>query len=451
MQARTDSRLILHPERVVPIAFLIGMAVGTFLLMLPISRAGALHGESGASFVVALFTATSAICVTGLTVVETPTFWSPFGHLVILLLAQAGGLGIMTGATLIGLLVTRRMRLSGRMLASAEMRSLDLGDVRHVLRLVVIATFATEAVLALWLGLRFWMLGHGVADSIWQGAFHSVMAFVNGGFSTLPEGLSAYPRDLVLLTPLMLGVILGGIGFPVLYELKNEWKQPARWSIHTKLTLWGSLWLTLLGFAILLFFEWDNPATLGAADWGEKLLGALFHSVMTRSGGFNVHDTSAMGTDSFLISSGLMLIGGGSASTAGGIRVTTFLLLGFVVWSEIRGHPDSVAFRRRISPAAQRQATAIVLMAVGVVSLAMLVLEAMTHAPVEKVMFEVISAFATVGLSTGLSAELPPSGQIILVIAMYVGRVGTVSLGTALALRVKHIPYRYPEERPIVG
>jgi trk system potassium uptake protein len=446
-----DRRLIAKPEQAIPIGFLIGIAVGTLLLALPVARAGGLSGEGGAPLIVALFTATSAFCVTGLTAVDTPTFWSPFGHLVILLLAQAGGLGILTGATLLGLLVSRRIPLRGKLMASAEMRQLDLGDVRHVLLLVVVTTFATEGVIAVLLGLRFWSLGYGLGEAAWHGLFHSVMAFMNAGFSTLPDGLMPHARDGLLLVPLMVGVVLGGIGFPVLYELRNEWKKPDGWSIHTKLTLWGTAVLTLLGMAAVLLFEWNNPATLGPGGWGEKLMGSLFHSVMTRSGGFNVHDTGAMGVDTMLISSGLMLVGGGSASTAGGIRITTFLLLGFVVWSEVRGSPDSVAFRRRICPDVQRQAVAIVLMAVGTVSLGLLVLASFVTAPVEHILFEVISAFATVGLSTGLSAEMPPAGQLVLVVMMYVGRVGTVALATALALKVRTTPYRYPEERPIVG
>lgn len=451
MQARAKARKIGHPERVVPIAFLIGMAAGTVLLMLPLSRAGGLAGEGGASLMVALFTATSAICVTGLTIVDTPAYWSPFGHLVILLLLQAGGLGIMTGATLLGLLVTRQMPLRGRLLASAEMRSLDLGDVRHVLRLVVIATLATEAVLTLWLALRFWSWGMPVGEALWHGLFHACSAFMNTGFSTLPDGLFPHRGDLLLLTPLMIGVVLGGIGFPVLHELRLEWRRPQRWSIHTKLTLWGSIALTLIGLLAVLLFEWSNPATLGDEGWGGKLLGALFHSVMTRSGGFSIHDPGAMGPDTILVSSALMLIGGGSASTAGGIRVTTFLLLGFVVWSEIRGRPDSTAFRRRISPDVQRQALAVVLTAMAVVSAGILALASFVEAPVEMIIFEAISAFATVGLSDGLSANMPPAGQAILVVLMYIGRVGTVSLAAALALRVRSTPYRYPEERPIVG
>lgn len=445
------ARKIGHPERVVPVAFLIGMAAGTMLLMLPLSRAGGLSGEGGASLLVALFTATSAICVTGLTVVDTPSYWSPFGHLVILLLLQAGGLGIMTGATLLGMLVTRQMPLRGRLLASAEMRSLDLGDVRHVLRLVVIATLATEAVLTIWLALRFWTWGMPPGAALWHGLFHACSAFMNTGFSTLAEGLAPHRGDPLMLTPLMIGVVLGGIGFPVLHELRLEWRRPQRWSIHTKLTLWGSLALTLAGLLAVLLFEWSNPGTLGGEDWGGKFLGALFHSVMTRSGGFSIHDPGAMGPDTILVSSALMLIGGGSASTAGGIRVTTFLLLGFVVWSEIRGRPDSIAFRRRISPDVQRQALAVVLTAMGVVSAGILALASFVEAPVEMIMFEAISAFATVGLSDGLSASMPPAGQAILIALMYVGRVGTVSLAAALALRVRSTPYRYPEERPIVG
>ena len=444
-------RAVAHPERAIPLAFLIGIAVGTLLLALPVSRAGGLSGEGGAPLIVALFTATSAFCVTGLTVVDTPTYWSPFGHFVLLLLAQAGGIGIMTGATLLGLLVTRQLRLKSRLLAQSEMKSLDLGDVRTVLRLVLAVTLVTEAILALWLTLYF--LGYGMppGQALWQGLFHSVMAYVNAGFSTLPEGLAAHSGDWLLGIPLMIGVILGGIGFPVLLELRREWRRPQGWSIHTKLTLWGSLGLTLIGMAAILLFEWNNPATLGKAGLSERLLGALFHSVMTRSGGFNLHDTAAMGADSTLISSALMLIGGGSASTAGGIRITTFLLLGFVVLSEIRGQSDSVAFRRRICPNVQRQAVAVTLTAVGAVSLALLVLASFVDAPVEKIMFEVISAFATVGLSTGLSASMPPGGQMVLVIMMYVGRVGTVSLATALATRMRHSPIRYPEEKPIVG
>ncbi|TPE59580.1 TrkH family potassium uptake protein [Sandaracinobacter neustonicus] len=418
---------------------------------MPIARAGGLSGEGGAPPLVALFTATSAFCVTGLTIVDTPTYWSPFGHVVLLLLAQIGGIGIMTGATLIGLLVTRQLRLKSQLMAQSEMKRLDLGDIRNVLKLVLRVTLVTEAILAIWLALRFWHYGLPLGEALWHGLFHSVMAYVNAGFSTLPGGLAAHRADWLLAIPLMIGVIMGGVGFPVLLELHREWRKPAGWSIHTKLTLWGSLGLTLIGMAAVLLFEWGNPATLGGAGLSEKLLGGLFHSVMTRSGGFSLHDPGAMGPDTLLISSGLMLIGGGSASTAGGIRITTFLLLGFVVLSEIRGDKDSVAFRRRICPDVQRQAVAVALTAVGVVSLALLVLASFVKAPVERIMFEVISAFATAGLSTGLTAQMPPAGQMIIILVMYVGRVGIISLAAILAVPSRYSPIRYPEEKPIVG
>lgn len=447
-----QQRPLQHPERIIPLAFLVGIAAGTLLLMLPVSRSGADVETGGAPLLVALFTATSALCVTGLTVVDTAAYWSPFGHVVLLALFQLGGLGIMVGATLLGLLVTRRLKLSGQLLASAELRSLDLGDVRAVLRLVLVTMAALEGLLWLWLTLRFHLgLGLGWGEALWHGLFHAVSAVCNAGFSTLPHGLAPHATDLWLLVPLMLGVILGGIGFPVLHELRHEWRRPQGWSIHTKLTLWGSAGLLLLGWAVLLLAEWGRPGAFGDTPLPERVIGALFHSVMLRSGGFAIHDPAELGADSLLVSSGLMLIGGGSASTAGGIRVTTFLLLGFVVWSEIRGHPDSVAFRRRICPSVQRQAVAIALMAVGTVSLALLALASFVEAPVEHILFEATSAFGTVGASVGLSADMPPAGQLILIALMYVGRVGTVALATALAIKVRTMPWRYPEERPIVG
>lgn len=449
-----ERRTVSHPERLIPMAFLIGIAAGTLLLMMPIARAGATVADGGAGLVVALFTATSALCVTGLAVVDTPSYWSPFGHGIILLLFQLGGFGIMTGATLLGLFINRQMPLSNQLLACAEMRNLDLGDVKAVIRLVIVATFAVEALLAVWITLAL-ALGHDIplARAVWFGVFHAVSAFNNAGFSVLPQGLLPFSDDPFMLSPLMIGCIVGGIGFPVLYDLRRNWRVPPRWTIHTKLTLFGTVTLLLLGTVVTLLFEWDNPGTLAApgVGIGEKLLGALFHSVNTRTAGFNAHDTAAMNMETLLVSSGLMLIGGGSAGTAGGIRVTTFLLLGFVVWSEIRGERDAVAFRRRIAPEAQRQAVAIVLLAVGVLAVAVLMLASLSAAPLERLLFEAVSAFATAGLSTGLSGELPPAGQIVLVVLMYVGRIGTITLAAAFTLRSRGRPFRYPEERPIVG
>lgn len=439
---------ILSPTRVIPLLFLSGILLGTLLLMLPAARAG----EGHAPLIVALFTATSAFCVTGLTIVDTPTYWSGLGHFLILLLAQAGGLGIMTGATVLGLLVTGRNRLSTRILAGAEMRSLNLGDVSGVVRIVVVATFTVEGVLALVMAADFWaMKGMPPVEALWNGMFHAVSAWNNAGFSLAAVSGPGLAQDFPVLVALMAGVVLGGLGFPVLHELRQEWRTPERWSIHTKLTLLGSAVLLLAGWLLVLVAEARNPGTLGGMGTADALVNALFHSVMTRSGGFATIDMTALNDETLAISYGLMMIGGGSASTAGGIRVTTFFLLGFVALAEFRGQGDANVFRRRIAPDVQRQALMIALLAVGTVSLGFVILLSMTELPFAHVLFEAISAFATVGLSTGVSAALPPEGQAVLVILMYVGRVGTISVVAALAMRAGQPGFRYPEERPIIG
>jgi len=437
-----------HPARLVPLAFLVAIVLGTALLMLPHARTG----DDAVPFIVALFTATSAICVTGLVVTDTATYWSGFGQAIILALIQVGGFGIMSGATLLGLLVSRRLRLSTRLLAQAETRGLALGDIVDVLRLVLVVTIVVQSLLALWLvlALRF---GHAEpwARALWKGVFHAVSAFNNAGFSTYPEGAARFATDALVLTPIMLGVVIGGIGMPVLHDLRKDVRHPARWSLHTKMTLLGTTVLLVLGFAATLAFEWTNPATLGAFDPATRLLHALFHSVMTRSGGFSAVPTDDLHDETIMVSYGLMLVGGGSAGTAGGIKVATFVVLLLIVWAEIRSERDAVAFHRRVSADVQRLAVTVALMAASMVGLGTLVLLSLTDLPLRDVLFEVISAFATVGLSTGITPDLPPAAQTVLVALMFMGRVGPVALATALALRSRTNPYRYPEERPIVG
>lgn len=438
-------RTLRHPARLLPLAFLLAILLGTALLMLPAAR----PGPEGASLLAAAFTATSAVTVTGLAVQDTGTYWSGFGQGVIVLLSQLGGLGIMSGATLLGLLVTRRLSLSTRLLAQAEIRVLALGDVLAVLRLILLMTICVEAVTAMLLALRL-HLGHGIgwAEALWSGTFHAVGAFNNAGFSLYPEGFSRFARDPLVLGPLMLAVVVGSLGFPVVAELL---RRPGRLSLHSRMTLLGTAALLLLGTLGVLAYEWANPRTLGGLDAGSRLLGAAFHAVMTRSGGFNATDTGQMTQGSLALSCLLMLIGGGSAGTAGGIRVTTFLVLGLIVWAEVRGDPDVSAFRRRIPLDLQRQALTVATLAVAVVAAATLALLALTDRPAGALVFEAISAFGTVGLSTGITGALPPAAQWLLMLLMFVGRVGTVTVVTALALRGAKRLYRYPEERPIVG
>ena len=441
-------RTIQHPARLVPLALLVTILVGTVLLMLPMSRAD----PGGAPLLIALFTSTSAVCVTGLAVQDTATYWSGFGQGVILALSQIGGFGIMTGATLLGLLVTRRLRLSTRLIAQAETRSIALGEVAGLLRLIFLVTVSVELAAAAILTLRLrYAYQEPWEQAIWNGLFHAISAFNNAGFSTYSDGMMRFVADPVVIMTVTVAVVLGGLGFPVLYELRRKLRHPARWSIHTKITLLGTAVLLPAGWVAVLTFEWSNPDTLGPLDLTGKLLASMFHSAMTRSGGLNSVDIGKMELETLAVSYVLMLIGGGSASTAGGIRVTTFLLLGFVVLAEIRGEPDTTAFRRRISSEVQRQALSVVLLAVGLVALATLLLLVLTDFALHDVLFEAISACATVGLSTGITPKLPPAAQFVLVVMMFAGRVGTVTIATAFALRMRKRPYRYPEERPIVG
>lgn len=437
-----------HPARLVPLAFLSAIAIGTALLLLPIAKVG----PGGSDFITALFTATSAVCVTGLIVVDTPTYWTAFGQAVILALIQVGGFGIMTGSTLLGVLISRRLGLRTRIIAQAETRTLDLGDVKGVLRLIFVVTILVE--LAIWAVLTarlHWGYGEPLSLSIWNGLFHSVSAFNNAGFSTYSDNLIGFADDWLFLGPIMLGVIIGGIGFPVLADLRRTLWHPVKWSVHTKITVLGTAGLLVVGTVSVFAYEMTTHGVLGLLTFPDRVLGALFHSVMTRTAGFNAIDIGALQPETLVVTNVLMFIGGGSAGTAGGIKVSTALVLMLAVWAEIRGEPDTIAFRRRFSTDVQRQALTLIVLATLAIALATLHLLSVTSFTLEQVLFESISAFATVGLSTGITGDLPASAELTLVALMFLGRVGTITVATGLALKRSQRPFRYPEERPIVG
>lgn len=439
---------VLHPSRVVALGFLAAIALGTLLLMLPVSHA---KGEA-APWLTALFTSVSAVCVTGLVVVDTGTYWSTFGQWVILALFQLGGFGMMTAATLLGLLVNRSLRLRTRLVTQAETHAVGLGDVASVARLVLLVTLVSEAIIASLLTARFHLhYDMQWADALWSAVFHAVSAFNNAGFSIHEDSLVRYAADAWVCLPVMLAIMVGGIGFPVMRDIRVRYSDPRHWSLHTKLTLLGSAVLLVVGFAAALAFEWTNPGTLGPMPAQDKMLAAAFASVAARTAGFNTVDIGALTHESWALHYLLMFIGGGSAGTAGGVKVGTAVILVLLVVAEVRGRPDSEAFGRRVGVSAQRQAITVLVLGGALVSIGSLVLLHGTDLPTDKVIFEVISAFGTVGLSTGITAQLPESGQLMLTLLMYAGRVGTITLAASLALGERRMPYRYPEEHPIVG
>jgi trk system potassium uptake protein len=437
-----------HPGRVIAGAFAAAVVVGTALLMLPVARAG----EERADVLTALFHATSAVCVTGLVTVDTGTYWSGFGQAVILLCIQVGGLGIMTLATLLALLLSRRLGLRARLIAQAETKALSPSDVRRVVGRVVVFSLATEAVIAAVLAARF-VVGYdeSLPRAAYDGVFHAISAFNNAGFSPYRDNLIGFVGDPWISLPIALAVIVGGLGFPVVFELTRTWRRPKTWSVLTRITIVVTAALLVLGTAGMLVFEGRNPDTLGSLGVGDRIMAAFVAAVMPRTAGFNNLDIAAFAPETLLFTDALMFIGGGSAGTAGGIKVTTFGLLAYVLWAEMRGDPDVEVGRRRVPGTNQRQALAIALLGMGLVAVATFLMEALSDFSFDQVLFETVSAFATVGLSTGITAGLPPAAQVLLILLMYIGRIGPLTLASGLALRERARRHQLPEERTIVG
>lgn len=428
--------------------FAAAIGVGTALLLTPIAK----EGPGGASFVEALFTATSAVCVTGLVVVDTPTFWTPFGQAVILLLIQLGGLGIMIFASLIGLVLARRLSVRARLNAAAEAKVLGLDDVRGVVRGIVGISLTIEAALFVILFLRFFTgYGYSLGEAAWHGAFHAVSSFNNAGFALYSDSLMRFVGDPFICLPIAAAIILGGLGFPVIMQLRREFRRPLHWTMNTKLVLWGTAVLLVGGSVFITAIEWSNPDTLGRLDPGARVLAGFFQSVQTRTAGFNSVDIGAMHDETWLAMDVLMFIGGGPAGTAGGIKVTTFAVLFFIMLTELRGEGAVNIFGKRLSRAVHRQAITVVLIAVAAVVAGTGALMLITGENLDRALFETVSAFATVGLSTGITPALSDPAQIVLVVMMFLGRLGPLTLGSAIALRERRILYEYPKERPAIG
>lgn len=440
---RTWSR---HPARLVVVGFAGTVLAGTLLLMLP---AAATDGVT-TSPLQALFTATGAL--TGaLAVVDTPTHWSTLGEVVVLGLIQVGGIGIMTLASLLALLVARRLGLRMQLTAQAETRAVGLGEVRDVLARVVAMSLLIEAVIAVLLTIRF-AAGYDedLGRAVYLGVFHSVSAFNNAGYALFSDNLSGFVGDPYVCWPVMIAMVLGSLGFPVLFEVGRRLRgSDHRWSLHTRLTLVTYGALLVAGAVAITALEWGN--TLGSLAVPDKLLAGLFHAITPRTTGFNTLDVGAFHPATLLVTDILMFVGGGSASTAGGIKVTTFALLGYVMLAEIRGEPTVHVMGRRLAAEVQRQALTVGMLGITTVTAATIALLVMTGRPLDQVLFEVVSAFGTVGLSTGITAELPAAGQLILVVLMFAGRIGPIVLVSALALRERQRRYELPEERPVVG
>ena len=435
------------PARLALMVFASIIAVETALLSLPAATAS---GEP-APFVDALFTATSAVCVTGLTTVDTATYWSPFGQAVILVGIKIGGLGVMTLASILGLAVSRRIGLTQRMLAASETKTTRLGEVGTLVRAVLVASLAVELVLTVILVPWFLNLGESFGQALWHGLFMALSIFNNAGFVIVEGGLTPFVGDWWLGLPIVVGTFIGAIGFPVILNVARLWRTPRKWTLHSKLTLVTSSALAVGATLAFALFEWTNRSTLGRLPLDERILASLVHGMVPRSSGFSTVDVGQMREATWFITDALMFVGGGSASTAGGIKVTTLAVLVLAIVAEARGDRDIEAFGRRIGSSTVRLAVSVAFIGATLVGIATLLLLMLTDLRLDVVLFEVISAFATVGLSTGITPHLPDAGKYVLTVLMFAGRTGTITVAAALALRERRRVIRMPNERPIIG
>jgi len=440
-----------YPARLAVGVFAGSAIVFTVLLSLPIATTMRIP----ARLTTAMFTAVSALCITGLTVVDTASYWSIFGQVVILAAVTLGGLGIMTAAAIMGLTVSRHLGLMQRMLMANETKTEGLGDVRGLIRVIIATSLTCSLLVALLLLPRLLYLYDDPLLAVWHAIFYGISAFNNAGFVPAVGGLYPHVGDWLICVPIMLGVFVGSLGFPVIKSIRASQKNHLgfwrSWSLHAKMTIITSFILLVVGFISFFALEYNDPNTLGPLDFPTKILASLFASVMPRSGGFSTLFPGGMFPAQRLITETLMFIGGGAAGTGGGIKVTTLAVLLLAIRAEARGDRDVEAFHRRIPTAAVRVAIAVFVGGLAIVLLSTVILLIITDATLDMALFEVISAFATCGLDAGLSAILNVPGRILITILMFLGRTGPMTFAAALAFRDRQRAIRYPEERPLIG
>ena len=444
-------KVSMSATKLVALCFLGIILLGTGLLMLPVSSRS---GEP-CQFLPALFTATSATCVTGLTPFDTWTQWSGFGQGVLLCLIELGGLGFMSAATLVIFLFRRKVGLRQRMLIAQALSLTEMDGVVRLQRMVIFGSLGFEAAGALILTLWFWPQ-YGFVRALRWGVFHSISAFCNAGFDIFGSmepgsSLLLFQNDPVVLLTLGTLVVLGGLGFLVWQDIaeKRSWK---KLSVYSRLVLLATAMLIVSGWALICILEWNNPKTLGNLSVGSKLLGGLFQSITLRTAGFDAINQAGLTQGGKAVSMVLMLIGGSSGSTAGGLKTVTFLVVLLFIWARARGRSNVSAFCRTIPQEQALNAMTISLMMVLLSVLGGIFVCATSPVSFTDGLFEAISALATVGLTAGATGLLSVPAKILIIIFMYFGRVGvlTISLGFLMGNQAVE-RFRYAETSLLIG
>lgn len=437
--------------RIIALGYLVVILAGTGLLMLPVAtRAG-----EKTDFLTALFTATTSTCVTGLVVADTGSHWTTFGHLVILVMIQVGGLGFMTMGVMLAMALKRKISLRTRGLLQESMNGMQMGGIVKMVRFALGGTLLIELLGAVLLAAGFVPV-FGVGRGIWYGVFHSISAFCNAGIDLLGQHYGEYCSlvnfydDALINVTVMALIVIGGIGFFVWNDLKVNKFRIRKYALHTKMTLFMTLLLLIGGTLVYLFFENDN--LLKDMNVGEKILASAFSSVTARTAGFNTIDTAGLTNASKLFTVVLMFIGGSPGSTAGGVKTVTMLVLLMYVWSNLRASKGVNIFNRRLEDDAVRKASNVVVISMLLAVTAIILICFMQpELQVMDVMFEVFSAIGTAGMSTGITRELGVGARIIVVLLMYCGRIGSMSFALSFTERKKVASVQQPAEKILIG
>lgn len=448
MKKRKNILRMSHIQ-IIALGFFLIIMAGTALLMLPIST----RSGQGATFQDALFTATSASCVTGLVVQDTASYWTGFGQAVILVMIQIGGLGFMTIATLFFLLLRRRVHLRERELLTESISVNQVGGIMRLAKRILICTFLMEGIGSLLLMIRF-VPSYG-PKGIWMSVFHSVSAFCNGGFDLMGQetgaysSLTAFSDDWLVSLVIMALIVIGGVGFVVWDDVLNYRLQFKRYRLHSKMVLFMTTVLIFGGALVFLIVE--RNTTGAGLSMGDQILAALFDSITARTAGFNTVDTASLSDTGKLVTIALMFIGGSPGSTAGGVKTTTLMVLLLFSFSYMRKNKGTSVFGRSLEEDTLRKASAVFFTNLMLVLGVTILISSIQSLPMLDLLFETFSAIGTVGMSTGLTRDLNEVSRMLIIFLMYCGRVGSLSFATALAGQKKTVPVRDAVEKITIG